>query len=153
MKILETKIPPPIVAAVFAALIWWVAGYLPKTYFGITSKTIVVTVLLALGILFDLSGLTRFLGARTTINPIKPHNASALVQSGIYKFTRNPMYVGLVFLLTAWCIYLDCPVALVAVAGFMLYIHVFQILPEERTLAKLFGEEYHEYQARVRRWL
>jgi len=63
------------------------------------------------------------------------------------------MYVGLVFVLNGWCIYLNSPAALVGVAGFILYIHALQILPEERMLITLFGEEYIEYQSRVRRWL
>jgi len=63
------------------------------------------------------------------------------------------MYVGLVFILSGWCIYLNSPAALIGVAGFILYIHALQILPEERMLITLFGEEYIEYQSRVRRWL
>lgn len=153
MKMLETKIPPPVVALAFALLIWWFADYIPRTEIGTVPKTIIVTLLAAIGITFDLSGLVNFRRAKTTINPLKPHNASSLVQTGIYRVTRNPMYVGLVFVLSAWCIYLDSPLALVGVGGFILYVHAFQILPEERTLTRLFGEEYREYQSRVPRWL
>jgi protein-S-isoprenylcysteine O-methyltransferase Ste14 len=153
MRMLETKIPPPVVALSFALLIWWFADYAPKTEIGFVPKTIVVMLLVIIGVIFDLSGLANFLRAKTTVNPMKPHNASALVKTGIYRITRNPMYVGLVFVLSAWCIYLDCPIALIGVAGFILYVHTFQILPEERMLIKLFGDEYREYQARVPRWL
>jgi protein-S-isoprenylcysteine O-methyltransferase Ste14 len=153
LKMLETKIPPPLVALAFALLIWICADYLPRTEIGGVPKTIIVTLLVVIGVIFDLSGLVNFLRKRTTINPMRPHNASALVKTGIYRITRNPMYVGLAFNLSAWCIYLDSPFALVGVAGFILYINAFQILPEERTLIKLFGDEYREYQSRVPRWL
>ena len=153
MKALETKIPPPVIALAFAALIWWMASYLPKMDIEFMPKMVIVSLLVAIGALFDLSGLITFLRAKTTVNPMRPHASSALVKTGIYKITRNPMYVGLVFILSGWCIYLNSPAALIGVAGFILYIHALQILPEERMLITLFGEEYTEYQARVRRWL
>jgi len=153
MKVLETRVPPPVVALCFALLIWWAADYLPRIAFAPGLKAVMVSLLLVIGILFDLSGLAIFRRARTTINPVRPNKASALVQTGIYKVTRNPMYVGLVFVLGAWCLYLDSPLALIFVAGFILYITLFQIMPEERTLVELFGPEYREYQSRVRRWL
>lgn len=153
MKALETKIPPPAIALAFAALIWWMASYLPQIDIKFMPKIVIVSVLVAIGAIFDLSGLITFLRAKTTVNPMKPHASSALVTTGIYKVTRNPMYVGLVFILSGWCIYLNSPAALVGVAGFILYIHTLQILPEERMLITLFGEEYIEYQSSVRRWL
>ena len=153
MKALETKIPPPAIALAFAALIWWMASYLPQIDIEFMPKIVIVSVLVAIGAIFDLSGLVTFLRAKTTVNPMKPHASSALVTTGIYKITRNPMYVGLVFILSGWCIYLNSPAALIGVAGFILYIHALQILPEERMLITLFGEEYIEYQSRVRRWL
>ncbi|MFK5912883.1 MAG: isoprenylcysteine carboxylmethyltransferase family protein [Woeseiaceae bacterium] len=153
MKALETKIPPPIIALAFATLIWWMASYLPKIEIEFMPKVVIVSLLMAIGAFFDFSGLLKFFKAKTTINPMKPHASSALVNTGIYKITRNPMYVGLVFILSGWCIYLNCPAAMIGVAGFIFYIHAFQILPEERILITLFGEEYIEYQSRVRRWL
>jgi len=153
MKALETRIPPPAIALAFAALIWWMASYLPQIDIEFMPKIVIVSMLVAIGAIFDLSGLVTFLRAKTTVNPMKPHASSALVTTGIYKITRNPMYVGLVFILSGWCIYLNSPAALIGVAGFILYIHALQILPEERMLITLFGEEYIEYQSRVRRWL
>jgi len=149
MKALETRIPPPVIALTFATLIWWMSRYLPE----FMPKMVIVSLLVAIGAIFDLSGLLTFLRAKTTVNPMKPHTSSALVKTGIYKITRNPMYVGLAFVLSGWCIYLNSPTALIGVAGFILYIHALQILPEERMLITLFGEEYMEYQSTVRRWL
>ncbi len=153
MKALETRIPPPVIALAFATLIWWMSSYLPKIEIEFIPKVVTVGLLLAIGAFFDFYGLFTFLRAKTTINPMKPHKSSALVNTGIYKITRNPMYVGLVFFLSGWCIYLNSPAAIIGVAGFMFYIQIFQILPEERILINLFGEEYIEYQSRVRRWL
>jgi len=153
MKALETKIPPPIIALTFAALIWLIADYLPVFEIEFLPKVLIVSLLMTTGVLFDLSGLLIFRKIKTTINPLKPHTSSALVNSGVYKISRNPMYVGLVFILSGWCIYLDSPAALIGVFGFILYIHTFQILPEERALVTLFGEEFIEYQSKVRRWL
>ncbi|MDH5229062.1 MAG: isoprenylcysteine carboxylmethyltransferase family protein [Gammaproteobacteria bacterium] len=153
MKAFESKIPPPIVALLFAILIWWMAGNLPTTEIDNALKLFVVGLLVTTGLLFDLFGLINFRKARTTVNPVKLDATSALVSTGIYKISRNPMYVGLTFFLTAWCIYLSSLIAILGVTGFVLYIHIFQILPEERMLSKLFGDEYKKYQSRVRRWL
>ena len=153
MKILETRIPPPIIALAFGTMIWWMANYLPNIEIEFLPKVVIVSLLVAIGAFFDVSGLLKFRRARTTVNPLKPHTSSALVNTGVYRITRNPMYVGLVFILCGWCIYLNSPAALFGVLGFILYIHVFQILPEERALVTLFGEEFREYQSRVRRWL
>jgi protein-S-isoprenylcysteine O-methyltransferase Ste14 len=107
----------------------------------------------AAGASLDLAGLAHFLRARTTINPLKPANASALVTRGIYRFTRNPMYLGLAMLLLAWALYLSNVAALAVLPLFILYINRFQIAPEERALAARFGAEFADYRARVRRWL
>jgi protein-S-isoprenylcysteine O-methyltransferase Ste14 len=97
--------------------------------------------------------LAHFLRARTTINPLKPGNASALVAGGIYRFTRNPMNLGLATLLLAWTIYLGNIAALAGVLLFILYMNRFQIAPEERALQARFGAEFDAYCARVRRWI
>ncbi len=105
------------------------------------------------GIGFSAAGVLAFRRARTTVNPTTPDKATSLVSSGVYRITRNPMYVGLSFVLVAWAVFLSSAWALLGPAAFVLYIGRFQIAPEERALAKLFGSEYAAYQARVRRWL
>ncbi len=89
----------------------------------------------------------------TTVNPIKPESASTLVVEGVYRFSRNPMYVGMALLLLSWGLYLANPLNALL---FVLYVYVItqiQIKPEERALVKLFGQDYQEYCARVRRWI
>ena len=87
------------------------------------------------------------------MNPIKPDTASSLVSSGVYRFTRNPMYLGLSVTLLGWAMFLSNPLALLAVPLFVLYINRFQINPEERVLSSLFGAGYAAYKEKVRRWL
>jgi protein-S-isoprenylcysteine O-methyltransferase Ste14 len=102
---------------------------------------------------FSVSGVLAFRKARTTKNPMKPEAASSLVVTGVCKVTRNPMYVGLAFLLLAWAVFLWSAWALAGPLVFVSYISRFQIAPEERVLARLFGAEYSAYKSRVRRWL
>jgi protein-S-isoprenylcysteine O-methyltransferase Ste14 len=95
----------------------------------------------------------RFRRANTTVNPLKPQAASSLVTIGIYRYTRNPMYLGLLFLIVAWAVLLSSPFALLGPVTFVAFIGRFQIVPEERVLSALFGEEYAAYKSHVRRWL
>jgi len=105
------------------------------------------------GLALDLSGFLAFRRERTTLNPLRPQRASALVTGGIYRFTRNPMYAGMALLLTGWAVVLSALWAFLGPAAFVLYINRFQIAPEERALRALFGEAWSAYAARVRRWL
>ena len=109
--------------------------------------------LFGIGLGIGLSGIVAFRRARTTINPVKVRSASALVTSGIYRYTRNPMYLGLLVALVAWAVYLSRPLALLVVPVYVLYITRFQIVPEERVLGSLFGTTYSAYRERVGRWL
>lgn len=105
------------------------------------------------GAAIALSGVVSFRRARTTVNPLKPETSTSLVSSGIYRITRNPMYLGMLAVLLAWAAYLPSVLALLGPAAFSLYITRFQIVPEERVLHSLFGAEFVEYTQRVRRWL
>ena len=150
---LELKIPPPVVALAFGLLMWLASSLaapvtVPPGY-GIG----VAAVLASIGVLIDVVSLITFWRARTTINPIKPGKTSALVTGGVYRFSRNPMYLGLLLFLFAWAVYLSSWPALMVVPLFVIYINRFQIRPEERVMLSRFGSEYTSYQARVRRWL
>ena len=103
-------------------------------------------------IFFSISGLLAFRAARTTVNPLKPEAASALVQSGVYRVSRNPMYVGFALLLLAWCLYLGSLLSFIGVLSFVFFIDRFQVLPEERAMHSLFGTEFDDYAKKVRRW-
>lgn len=153
MASLEHRIPPPVVGALVAAAMWGVASLGPQLPFASTPGNIAAGILAATGIAFDLSGLIAFRSSRTTVNPLKPERASALVTRGVYRITRNPMYVGLGLLLLAWAIHLSAALPFAGPVCYVLYITRFQIQPEERVLGEMFGEQYSAYAARVRRWL
>ena len=153
MLSLELKVPPPVVALLIGGLMWAISlvGYaLSVTAPVRVALTVVAAVI---GGIFSLAGVLAFRRARTTVNPMKPETASALVTDGIYRCTRNPMYVGLLFFLVAGAIYLLTPLALLGPLLFMLYITRFQILPEEKVLVAMFGSSFADYQTKVRRWL
>jgi len=88
------------------------------------------------------------------VNPTKPSDASSLVVQGIYRVSRNPMYLGVLLLLIAWGIYLEhLIVVFVLPAAFVIYMNKFQIEPEEQALQKLFGDDFASYKKKVRRWI
>lgn len=112
-----------------------------------------VALLVLLGGFVGFSAFRSFRSAETTVNPVHVERASALVSSGVYRFTRNPMYVALTSLLVAWAAYLAAPWSFLGPPVFVLFIARFQILPEERAMTAKFGAAYLEYKSRVRRWL
>ena len=132
---------------------WLVAPIGPAWAVSPAAGYAAIALLVVVGLAFDLLGLLAFRAAQTTVNPLKPQRASALVTGGVYQVTRNPMYVGMCFLLLAWAVHLSALLPFAGPVLFALYITRFQIQPEERALIQLFGEQYVQYTARVRRWL
>jgi protein-S-isoprenylcysteine O-methyltransferase Ste14 len=153
MQAFELKIPPPLVALLVAIAMWSAASFVPLLELPpMVRKSVAIAIALA-GAAFDIAGALSFRRARTTINPMKPHSTTVLVNSGVYRVTRNPMYVGLLFILLSWAVFLSSAWALLGPLAFYLYIGRFQIAPEERVLSELFGNKYAAYKAEVRRWL
>lgn len=153
MKFIENKIPPPLVTLIFACVMWLVSPSEPELALSLTVEVSIIALLILVGLAFSTAGLRSFKANKTTINPLKPDTASSLVTAGVYQITRNPMYVGFVVFLLAWAICLGSVGSLVCVVFFMAYIQRFQIVPEERALLTLFGQEFEDYMSRVRRWL
>lgn len=150
---LENRIPPPLVALVVAAGMWGVAQVAPPLGLEFAIRVPIAVVIALAGLAFDFSGLLAFFRSKTTVNPLKPERASALVTGGVYRFTRNPMYVGMLLFLLAWGVYLDCLLAFIGPVLFVLYMNRFQIGPEERVLRQKFGAPFEDYMGRVGRWL
>ena len=148
---LNNKIPPVIVVLFFAGIMALIAHY------SVIDFTVFVAYLAAslvlIGCASCVAGVVSFKLAKTTVNPNKPEQASKLVTSGIYRISRNPMYLGFAFILAGWGVWLSSVWAMLGVIGFIGYLTLFQIMPEERALTKLFGDEFTIYKARVRRWL
>jgi protein-S-isoprenylcysteine O-methyltransferase Ste14 len=153
MRALELKIPPLAVAVIIAAAMWGISSVAPEFGFVFAGREWVAVIFSALGGVISISGIVSFRLAGTTVNPINPNAATSLVSSGIYRVTRNPMYLGVLFLLIGWAVYLANPLTLMGAVVFVLYMNRFQIAPEERALATKFGEDFTAYKARVRRWL
>jgi protein-S-isoprenylcysteine O-methyltransferase Ste14 len=153
MRSLELKIPPPLVALACGVLMWILARATPHAAWPLAGRGILALALAALGVCISAIGVATFHRTGTTSNPMRPGNATTLVTGGIYRRTRNPMYLGLSIVLLGWGVYLANALTLLILPGFVLYITRFQIVPEERALSALFGTQYKAYQARVRRWL
>lgn len=153
MEKLETKIPPVIVLIIAALLIWFAAKYLPVIDIPDLIRWLIVLVFLLFGAVMGLFGVFSFMKEETTVNPLEPEKAKSLVDTGVFKISRNPMYLALALVLIAFTVYLKSLWSLLIVLLFMIYMTRFQIFPEERAMIKLFGEEYTDYMARVRRWI
>jgi protein-S-isoprenylcysteine O-methyltransferase Ste14 len=153
MQALELKIPPPAVAVLIAGAMWGISLVTPSIDVPRHVRMVAALAIALAGGGIALSGAVLFRRVGTTVNPMKPETASSLVTTGIYRFTRNPMYVGDVFVLVAWAIFLSVPWTLAGPLAFVLYMNRFQIAPEERVLSAMFGTDYSSYKARVRRWL
>jgi len=153
MRWLETRIPPPLMMLLCGGL-----GYLGSRLAGervlsLPVPALLAGALLAIGLALNLLPKLAFQHARTTVNPLRPSASSALVTHGVYRYTRNPMYLGQATVLAGAMLYLQNPVAWLAVPLFVLYITRWQILPEERALSARFPEAYARFRQRVRRWL
>ena len=151
--VLELKVPPPVVAFLSAVLMWLISRALPSWSFVFPARNLFVLTVAIAGAVTAGLGLRSFVRARTTVNPTKPDSSSSLVVSGVYAFTRNPMYLGLLLLLTAWAIFLSNVAVFLLLPVFIYYMNRFQIVPEEEALASLFGRDFVAYKSRVRRWL
>jgi protein-S-isoprenylcysteine O-methyltransferase Ste14 len=150
---LELRVPPPVVAALFALLMWFVMDMLPIADFTLPAKGVLAGILATAGIVLGLVAVFQFRRAATTVHPMKPQESSALVVRGVYRFTRNPMYLGMLLILTAWAVWLANAAALLALPVFVAYLGCFQIAPEERALEARFGAAFADYRRAVRRWL
>lgn len=150
---LELTVPPPLVMLATGALMWALARISPALTLPDPLRTAGVIGLTVLSAAVALAGVFAFQRARTTIHPLQPDRTTALVQSGIYRFSRHPMYLGLLGLLMAWSLWLTAPLALLGPLLFVAWIQRFQIIPEERALAARFGVEFETYRRRVRTWI
>jgi protein-S-isoprenylcysteine O-methyltransferase Ste14 len=149
----KVRMPPVALFVVVALLMWALAAWLPSWRIALPGRTVATVLLLLVAGAIGIAGVRAFDRARTTVDPLRPERASALVTSGIYRRTRNPMYVALAIALLAWALWLAHPLALLGVVAFMAWMSRHQIAPEERALQALFGAEFERYCSEVRRWL
>ena len=125
---------------------------LPVGEFEFFGRLWLLRALLVLGISIGVISLFQFIQVKTTIDPLAPEKSSRLVTNGVYKISRNPMYLALLIVLLAFGLWLGNVFNTLLAAGFVSYMNAFQIIPEENMLVKLFGKEYQQYCIQVRRW-
>ena len=148
---MNNKIPPPIIALVCALGILFSKPFF-KEYSNVNNSSI--------SILFFLIGIACFFFAiklfnkhNTTISPLKPEKAISLIVSGIYMYSRNPMYLGMLFILISTSIRFNIIGGIISISTFIIYITKFQIIPEEEQLKRIFGEKFLNYKKKTRMWL
>lgn len=153
MRSLELKVPPVAVTITLAAAMFVVSKVAPATTFIIPGRTGIAVgcALCSAGIV--LAGVVAFRANKTTVNPLDPGAASTLVSHGIYRYSRNPMYLGFLLALAAWAVYLSSVIAALFLPAFVAYMNRFQIQPEERMLLAKFGPAFSQYMKAVRRWV
>jgi protein-S-isoprenylcysteine O-methyltransferase Ste14 len=155
MHVLDNKIPPPVVAVFCAAAMYWLAHSkfaIPIHILAHMELEIALTILLV-AVLIAFCAVWSFKQAQTTISPTKPQKSAVLVTTGLFKYSRNPMYAAVALSLVALTVYLGDALSLTGVVAFVLYITEFQIKPEERILKEKFGVPYKTYLSSVRRWI
>ena len=145
---LDTKIPPPIVTIIILSII-----YLFDVNEYNLNTDIISIVILFIGIIFIISAVIQFVNRKTTVNPTKPHKTTTLVITGIYKITRNPMYLGMLLIIISFAFYKTSIISLILIPFFIFYINKFQIELEEYEMRKKFGKEYEDYCKKVDRWI
>ena len=137
--------------AVCALLMWLIA--VPALDFALPAREVIAAVVFVSSMIVGVSAILGFRRAKTTLNPLLPEAASALVVRGIYRWTRNPMYLAMLLVLLAWACIVANGAALAMLPLFVIYLNRFQIGPEERALQARFGAEFEQYRRTVRRWL
>lgn len=149
---MKVKIPPPLVTLIFAGACYLLAKYLPVGEFDFFGRKVLMYVMLLIGGILMLIAIYQFFKKKTTTNPLHPEKASTLVISGIFRYTRNPMYLAMLLFLIGFALKLGNAFNTILLAGFVYYMNHFQIRHEEEALMKIFGKEYKLYMKATRRW-
>ncbi len=152
-SMLKLKIPPPIYMLMFAFGMWLLDRTIPLAEWIISPWNRVGFIIMGFAFFTDLSSLFQFFRYRTTPNPMHPDRVSALVTEGAYRYSRNPMYLGLLILLCGWATYLGSVSPLLLLPLFIFVINNMQIHYEEKILEKKFRMAYRNYKQSVRRWI
>lgn len=152
MKALELKVPPLPLAVGFGVLMWAIDRWLPMQTDRSWVRSVIAFVTFGLAVAIVVTAVIGFRRARTTVDPFHPEAASTVVTTGIFGFTRNPMYLGFLLALIAWAIFLGNVASALMPLIFVVYMNRFQISPEERALRARFGQSYESYLRSVRRW-
>ena len=150
---MKLKVPPVAVVIICAAAMWLIDRQWQSLGFSHEFQNYVASALCALGLIIGAIAIGDFVKAKTTVNPTAPSNANTLVIKSLYRYSRNPMYLGMLLILSAWLAWLGNIAAFPILILFVWYMTEFQIKPEEQALTEKFGDEYQAYCKKVRRWI
>lgn len=150
---LELKVPPIIQMAIIAGLMSILAALLPALSIEFLASSLIALVLASIGVVFAILGVLAFRSADTTVDPRIPDQSSSLVTHGVYRISRNPMYLGFLLMLLGWGVFISNVASFLLLPLFVMYMNRFQIIPEERYMCEKFGHEYRQYASVVRRWI
>ncbi|MDD1793199.1 isoprenylcysteine carboxylmethyltransferase family protein [Enterovibrio makurazakiensis] len=153
MDSLKLKVPPVVQVVLILLLMKGIASVSPVNVLLVPYSNVLTVAFLLVGVMFGVSGVMAFRLHQTTVNPTLKTASTSLVQSGVYRVTRNPMYVGMLCLLIAATCYFANLYTLLGSVLFVFYMNMFQIEPEEMYLTEQFPDEYPDYTKKVRRWL
>jgi protein-S-isoprenylcysteine O-methyltransferase Ste14 len=153
MNALELKLPPLALVLSVAIAMWLLSRSTAALEFTLPGRLAIAVMLVGIGFAISAAGVMQFRQAKTTVNPITPEATTTMVTSGVYRFSRNPMYLGFLFALAGWAAFLSHVLAFALLPLFVAYMNRFQIIPEERALAAKFGRQFEDYRNSVRRWL
>ena len=153
MRWLETRVPPPLVMLLCGAIGYLASRLAAGPVVPLPMPALLAGGVVAIGLTLNLLPKLAFRRVRTTVNPLRPAMASALVTHGVYRYTRNPMYLGMLLGLTGIAIWFGNPLNIGMLILFVWYMTEFQIKPEEESLREKFGGDYEAYCKKVRRWI
>ena len=144
------KIHPPFLALANITIFYF-SNFLISS-FEFFGQTVLAAIIALEGVLIITLSIRLFKKGNTTVNPFKLDETSSLITEGVYRFTRNPMYLGLLLIVISTLMFFGAWFGLIVVCFFIWYINTYQIQPEEEALQKLFGDQFTEYSKKVRRW-
>lgn len=147
------KLPPAMMVVIWLFLMWLIAFSLPTFHYEWAFTNYVMIVFYLIGVGLIITATIQFKKAATTLNPLNPDQATHLVTGGLYSRSRNPIYVGFVFILIGWAVTLEHPITYILLPLFIFFMNRYQIIPEEMALRRQFSETYQNYRKQVRRWL
>jgi len=147
---MKTLIPPPIVTIVFLFVIFFTKDIFR---FSIELPTLLGYITIVAGLIIIFVAAKQFKAANTTINPTKPETASVLVSNGVFSYSRNPMYLGMLIIIIGFSIIHNLIAIIVFIPLWIIYMINFQIIPEEEAMKTLFKEEFLNYSKKTRRWI
>lgn len=150
---MELKVPPLAQVLVISIGMLSISILLPSFEVLIPAGRLVGSILMIVGATLAIAGVLEFRRCKTTVDPRYPNNSERLVCAGVFRLSRNPMYLGMLIILLGWSVYLANLVSSVLLPVFVFYMNQFQIKPEEKILSEKFGSRFDRYCSEVRRWV